>query len=294
MLGGTLLGYGHLLISLLCCLTEIQLTILSYKYISSCRQTPFQYLQPQHRRTYSNERFSHHQPWPPVSTCHPDLITEPKVKLILHRSPDCPCPWAPEGCTLEPHFTPGASPAENTATALEQFKVVQEKISNTSNKLKDIKTKIVAKLEEAKLEEMTATMETAQVDDKANTNIESNADVNTGTNAKANPNTTSQIAEASTNDANTTKAAPNNKSRYEQKLARLSKDLKTVDAQLTISEHSLTTAREFAEAGRKFNAEATFQLLVNLLEMNEKMDREIPEFRKTALMVKSFSAEYLE
>ncbi|KAF7506680.1 hypothetical protein GJ744_011509 [Endocarpon pusillum] len=211
-------------------------------------------------------------------------------------APGCACPWAPEGCTIEPHFTPGASPAENMATAQEQFKaVVQDMTRDTSNKLKAIKAKIVAKLEEAMLEEITAAMKTAKVDDKANTNTESKLDVNTGTNAKAHPGTTTEIAaEASTNDANTTKAAPNNKSLHEQKLAKLSEDLKTVDAHLAISEHSFALQGQFAEACRKLSAEATLQNLFGLMEMREKTQHDMPEVRKTHILVKNFSAEYLE
>ncbi|ERF76989.1 hypothetical protein EPUS_06857 [Endocarpon pusillum Z07020] len=209
-------------------------------------------------------------------------------------APGCACPWGPEGCTIEPHFRPSASPAENAANALEQLKVVQEVTENTCNTLKVIKTNIVAKLEEAKLEGLTAAMETTKVDDKANTNIESKPDVNMGTNAEANPGTTTEIAEAPTNDANTTKAAPNNKSCYEQKLARLSKDLKTVDAQLTTSEHNLVVMGKLSEAARKFRAEPTLQHLGEMLEMREKVLHDIAELKKLATMVKSFSEEYLD
>lgn len=62
-----------------------------------------------------------------------------------------------------PLFTPDASP-ENVATGLERYRLGQERVGDDFNKLKSIKTKIVAKLEET-----TAAMGAAQVDGKTNT-----------------------------------------------------------------------------------------------------------------------------
>lgn len=221
---------------------------------------------PIQQRIQTNDLLDH-EPWRPVSTRSSSfLLFEGQVELIWRHSLGCSCSWAPEGCTVESHFTPGASPAEDTATALEQYKLVQRKYKYTFNKLKDFKMKIFDKLDEveAMVEEMTGPMEIAQVDGKANTDIKSKADIRTDNDTNAN--TITKIATALINDVvKSGQASPCRKSDCEDMIANLVDHLKIIDAQFEKSAHCLATMNEFAEVAGKINADPTTQRLLDLL-----------------------------